>query len=98
MYESVDSIIADWAGRHTLWLQHSLSGREARFCYMSSSRGECFYISIDPGTESGFVVHASSVDTLSDVDLREEWTATSGDMDAVLEMALKTTSEWMTAR
>jgi hypothetical protein len=95
-YSAVDPIIEAWTRAHSLTLFTSVAGQERRFCYTSSSKGECYQVSIEPPRDTEVIVHAWSIETMDDVEMHEEWKSTVANLRPTLEAALARIHEWMT--
>jgi hypothetical protein len=95
-YASIDSTIRVWARSHELRLFESMAGLgEVRCAYLSSARGECFQIWIDPPASGEVIVHAGDVETVQDEHLRSDWRVPVADLDSALEDALVNVQRWM---
>jgi hypothetical protein len=94
-YSLIDPLLRDWAHRHSLKLINSFAGREERFCYVSSSRGECFQISIDSPENDGVNVNAWSVETLDDKEMHQQWAVAIPQLEQALQAAFETVRGWM---
>lgn len=98
-YSSIDPVIVSWARRHGLVLPtHDDHGAELQFrnAYTSNSEAECCQIWIDP-TEDGWVgVHAASVESRDDSEIRQDWRVPECDLESGLDTALTFVRSWMT--
>jgi len=94
-YSDVDPIIQGWAKARSLKLFTNFAGEQTRFCYISSAKGECFQISIEPPENGEISVHAWSIETIDDVEMHEEWKSRIDGLRATLEAALSEIEVWM---
>jgi hypothetical protein len=94
LFFSIDSLIQVWAHANSLKIFGSFAGREERFCYVSSPRGECFQISIQPPLDNKVVVDAWTVETLDNMELHERWTVSVPELPEALDVALRTVRDW----
>jgi ABC-type enterochelin transport system substrate-binding protein len=94
VFFSIDSFIQIWARSNSLRIFESFAGRQERFCYVSSSRGECFQISIQPPLDKVVVVDAWTVETLDNMELNERWTVSVPELPETLDLALRTVRDW----
>ena len=92
-YAAVDRVIRTWSNAHSLKVFDSFGGRETRFCYVSSSRGECFQISIQPPGDATVKVDVWSVETRDDRELHEDWVVPISRLQDGLEAALSRVRE-----
>jgi hypothetical protein len=97
-YTAIDSTIRAWVGKYDFTLYDSFEGfpdQVLRSVYLSSDRGECFQIWIEP-PESGFVaVHAGDVETAEDREFRHDWKVPIAELGATLEAAVAHVKNWM---
>ena len=94
-YSVIDPIIHAWSKAHSLKMFSSFGGRSERFCYISSHRGECFQIAIQPPQDAKVRVDAWSVETLDDRELHQEWVSEVTELQNALESALAQVHEWL---
>jgi hypothetical protein len=93
-YSAIDTVLHAWVKAHSKKLFTSVAGRQDRFFYVSSDRGECFQISIDAPKEASVAVDAWTIETLDDRELHERWTVPIDDLYRTLDLALKKVHEW----
>lgn len=93
-YATIDSLIREWAERHSLVLNTEFGGREHRFCYVSDGPQECFQVSIEPPEAARVLVNARSIETIDDAELQESWTVDETDLVQALDAALKQIRAW----
>ena len=72
-YAEVDPIITAWICQHGLKLWTEWADAEARFCYASGGQQECFQVSVEHPHAGKIVVHARSIETIDDAELKESW-------------------------
>jgi len=94
-YAFVDETIRSWAKSNTQTLFTSFAGREARFFYVSSARGECLQVSIEPPNANEICINVSDVETLRDEEVHEKWTTPLGDLRESLDRALNYVRNWL---
>ena len=97
-YSSIDPIVDSWAGRHGLKLPtHDKRGAELTFrnVYTSSNEAECCQIWIDPPIDGMVGVHAASVESRDDEEMRQDWVVPVGELESALEIALAFARTWM---
>jgi len=97
-YASIDSTINAWVEKHSFTLFRTIEGvpeQDFRTVYLSSDRGECFQIWIDPPEAGQVAVHAADIETKLDKEFRHEWRAPVGNLAAVLESAVAEVGRWM---
>lgn len=98
-YTSLDTVLGAWARRHGLVLPtRDDRGSELHFrnAYTSNHDGECCQIWIDP-PEGGMVgVHAASVESRGDEEMRQDWCVPERELESVLDTALLFVRAWMT--
>ncbi len=94
-YSSIDSVIQTWSNANSLTMFNSFAGREARFCYKSSPRGECFQISIQAPQDGTVTVDAWTIETLDDRELHESWVVPVFELPETLEAALNKLRDWL---
>ncbi len=98
-YSSLDPVIVAWARRHGLVLPtHDDRGAELDFrnTYASSNEAECCQIWIDPSEDGMVGVHAASVESRDDEEMRQDWCVAERDLESVLDTALSFVRTWMT--
>lgn len=93
-YASVDEIVDAWCRANSLVLFTSFAGEQRRFCYVSSRRGECLQIAIEPPDEGSLQIHVSDIETLEDEELHLTWTAPISQLRPTLDIALKAVHDW----
>jgi hypothetical protein len=97
-YASIDPTINAWAEKHSFTLFRTIEGMAAqdfRAVYLSSDRGECFQIWIDPPESGQVAVHAADIETRLDQEFRHEWRAPVDNLAAALESAVAEVGRWM---
>lgn len=94
-YAEVDAAIQRWSAANALVLFMNFAGREARFCYLSSERGECLQISISPPEFGRVRVGVWDVETIDDEVVQELWEVSSAEVGAALDTALAHAREWL---
>jgi hypothetical protein len=95
-YGPIDGAIDEWAARHKFKLFTAFGGTpEARAVYLSSTRGECFQIWIDPPESGHVAVHAADVETRGDEAFREDWRVSVQSLPAALDRAVEHVHGWM---
>lgn len=94
-YEVVDQAILSWVSDNSLTLFDSVDEREARFCYISSERGECLQISVDPPEPDMVRVHLWDIETDDDVEVHLEWVERPAELRKLLDLALKEARAWL---
>lgn len=97
-YAAVDQIIREWADANVKELFTEWAGAEARFCYLSSSQGECYQISVDAPEDELVRVHVWAVETLDDMEAHLEWFVPVRQLEAALNTARTTISECLWRR
>jgi len=97
-YAAVDQTIREWTDANVKKLFVERADAEARFCYLSSSQGECYQISIDAPENELVRVHVSAVETLDDMEAHLEWTVPISQLRAALDTAKKTIVECLWRR
>lgn len=93
-YARIDPALSAWAKASGLKIMTSFADREARFCYWSSSQGECFQIGVEPELLGGVRVDAWSVETLDDRELHRRWSVPLGQLGEALSSALSEIHAW----
>ncbi|HEX4862140.1 MAG TPA: hypothetical protein VFV07_12950 [Rhizomicrobium sp.] len=91
----VDRQIDLWSQKHSLRLFTSFAGRDARFAYVSSVAGECFQIWVEPPKDGAITIGAACVEGSEDNGLDSTWTVAGAELDAALEQAFQTVTDWM---
>jgi hypothetical protein len=97
-YTAVDPVIRGWAHRHGFTLFDGLDGypeRSIRCVYVSSQRGECFQIWIDPPDSNWVGIHAADVETRCDEEMRHDLHVPLDELNNGLEAALIQVRRWM---
>ena len=94
-YASVGRSIEAWSDANSLRLFTIFAGNEARFCYVSSSRGECLQIAIAPPTERDVRILVSDVETLHDEEFRREVIVPVSDLRRELDSVLASARVWL---
>jgi len=97
-YASIDHVIFAWLSTRSFKLFGEWAGRPARFFYVSSAKGECFQISIQPPEGDTLVVDAWSIDTLDDSELHQEWKVSADQLEVGMDAALRKIHDWMDGR
>jgi len=98
-YSSVDPVISAWAHRNSLKLPtHDDRGAELKFrnSYTSSHEAECCQIWIDPPQDGLVALHAATVESRDDEEVKQDWCVPVQELDAALEIALSFVRTWMT--
>lgn len=98
-YSSLDPVIGAWARRHGLVLPtHDDRGAELHFrnAYTSANEAECCQIWIDPPKDGMVGVHAASVESRDDDEMRQDWCVPERELERVLDTALSFVRTWMT--
>jgi hypothetical protein len=97
-YSSIDPIIGAWAERNGLTLPtHDERGAELPFrnFYTSNNEAECCQIWIDPPQNGVAGLHAASVESRGDEEMRQDWVVSIGELERGLETALVLVRTWM---
>ena len=94
-YELIDPTIQAWVEENGLTLFTSVDEREARYCFRSSPKGECFQISLEKPRSGHVKVHAWSIETIDDEELHQMWTVGVAELRSALDNALIQLDEWM---
>lgn len=87
-YSDIDSIIFQWADKHSLKLVKSWARGQTRCAYLSSVTGECFQIWIDPPRDGGVNVHAACVTGRTESDPPVDWQTDSMHLAVTLDEAM----------
>ena len=94
LYAPIDPIVEKWVEENSLKLFRAFAERAARFVYITSSRGECFQISIQPPQDGEAKVDAWTIETLDDREMHEEWVMPVTALYEALQNALITVRRW----
>ena len=97
-YAAIESTILAWVGKHNFTLFDSVEGmpeQDLRGVYLSSERGECFQIWIDPPKSGQVAVHARDIETALDEEFRHDWNTPIAQLGVVLEDAVAQVNRWM---
>jgi hypothetical protein len=97
-YAAIDHAIRAWADANAFSLCLTWADHEARFCYLSSPKGECYQISVDPPENELVKVHVWAVETLDDMEAHLEWIVSIPELSAALDIAHKTVRECLWRR
>ena len=90
-YQLIDPVIAGWAQSHGLVAFTEWAGEPARWFHTSSSKGECFQISIKPPIGSVVTIDIWSVETVDDEEIHHAWTVPVSELARALEKAFART-------
>jgi hypothetical protein len=97
-YAAIDSAIREWVEKHRFTLFDSAEGfpeEDFRSVYLSSDRGECFQIWIDPPESGEVSLHAADVETRLDEEFHHDWRVPVPQLAAALEVAVAHVKGWM---
>src|SRR5689334_23229471 len=94
-YESIDGVIREWAQRYKFTLFDAIGNVAVRTIYLSSQRGECFQIWIDPPHGGSVALHAGEVETRDDEMFLQDWRVPVQDLAAALDQAVTHVHGWM---
>ena len=94
MYAPADAIIQAWADKLGLRVCKEFGGREIRFAYVSGGEQECFQVSIALRQGGMVVVHATSIETIDDVELEATWTVPENLLAETLVLVSHTIEAW----
>jgi hypothetical protein len=92
-FGTVDPAIHSWIEKHNL--KHFDWGPESRCVYLSSDRGECFQIWVDPPASGHVSIHAADVETAGDEEFRHDWRAAVNELEGALDDAVLHVRRWM---
>src|SRR5687768_16970975 len=94
-YEQIDTVIESWALKHGLTIFTGTEGSPSSFrcAYLSSERGECCQIWIEPPHGQLVSLHAAEVETL-DGELRADWAVPISQLGPVLDQAIAHVRQW----
>jgi hypothetical protein len=98
-YSSIDPIIGAWAERNGLKLPtHDERGAELPFrnFYTSNNEAECCQVWIDPPQSGVAGLHAASVESRDDKEMRQDWVVPVADLEQGLDTVLVFARAWMT--
>ena len=93
-YAEIDPQITAWANLNGLTLFREWDGAEARFCYTSSDKGECFQIVIREPLSSEVRIEAFSIETLNEEEFQQTWNMPVAKIDEGLENSLSMVENW----
>jgi hypothetical protein len=96
-YSSIDAVIQAWVKKHRFTLFDRTEGMDGSFrsIYVSSEKGECFQIWIDPPESGRVAIHAADVETHLNETLRQDWSVPIATLEVALENALTHVKAWM---
>jgi hypothetical protein len=97
-YSTIDHDIRDWVEAHSLTLFDTWAGEDRRFCYVSSPRGECLQISVEPPRNDEVLVVVSDIETIDDEEVRLSWTFPVSEVRAGLDIVLSAVRDWFERR
>ena len=93
----IDSEIIDWVNRHNYTLVTRAKGspeNEFRAVYLSSKRGECCQIWIEPPQNGQVAVNVADVESIQDAELKEKWVVSVSELGKALEDAVTYVQAW----
>lgn len=89
-YESVDLIIDGWVKKHAF----TPFNEPGRSVYLSSDKGECFQIWIDPPVSNEITLHAGGIETQNEEEVQMDWKVPVNEFANALDHAVACVRLW----